>query len=100
MSEGSGQTTEVDVLILGGGLAGITAANYLHNSGIKNFLVLEAQDYVGGRLKNLSFGGITLGEGANWVHLVEERDKNPLYVLAKRLNLTGYINNEYDIEIK
>ena len=96
----AGNNTEVDVLILGGGMAGITAANYLHNNGVTNFLLLEAQDYIGGRLKNLSFGGFTLSEGANWVHYVEEGSDNPILELTKKLKLTGYANDEFDVEIK
>ena len=66
------ETTEVDVLILGGGISGVTAANYLDNNGVKNFLLLEAQDYIGGRLKNLTVGNTTISEGANWISFVEE----------------------------
>ena len=39
------------VLILGAGAAGITAAMTLYDQGITDFLVLEAQDYIGGRIK-------------------------------------------------
>ena len=66
------ETTEVDILILGGGISGVTAANHLDNNNVENFLVLEAQDYVGGRLKNLTVGNTTLSEGANWISFVEE----------------------------
>lgn len=94
------QTTEVDVLILGAGMAGLTAANHLQNNGIMNFLVLEGQDYIGGRVKKVTIGNITVGEGANWVHLVEEGSDNPILQLAKKLKLTGYLNNDYDVELK
>ena len=87
-------------MILGGGLSGITAANHLYNNNVKNFLVLEAQDYVGGRLKNGSFGGFTLGEGANWVHYVEDGKDNPILELAKRLKLSRSLENRYSIAVK
>ena len=53
------------VLILGGGAAGITAAKTLHDEGITDFLVLEGQDYIGGRMKVVPFAGIKVELGAN-----------------------------------
>jgi polyamine oxidase len=92
--------TEVDVLILGAGITGITAANHLENNGQTNFLVLEAQDYIGGRMKQMKIGNLTLGEGANWVHYVEEGDENPLLGIAKEINLGRYLTNYSDINLR
>ena len=91
---------KVDVLILGGGASGITAANHLYNNNVKNFLVLEAQNYVGGRLRNASFGGFTFSEGANWVHYVEEGEDNPILQLTKKLNISAALVNDYDYVVK
>jgi monoamine oxidase len=71
-SQYSAAKTTVDVLILGGGISGITAANHLDNNDVKSFLVLEAQDYFGGRLKNIVVGNTTLSEGANWISFTEQ----------------------------
>ena len=87
-------------MILGAGMAGLTAANYLSNNDVDNFLLLEAQDYVGGRLRNLSFGGITVGEGPNWVHYVEDGQDNPLLQLTNKLKLKQHTHDVFDVEIK
>ena len=50
------------VLIIGGGLAGLTAANYLHRAGIA-CTVLEATDRVGGRVKTDVVDGFRLDHG-------------------------------------
>ena len=92
--------TEVDVLILGGGITGITAASYLQSNGQTDFLILEAQDYIGGRIKQMKVGNVTLGEGANWVHYVEEGDDNPILGFAKKINLKGYPTNYSDINLR
>jgi hypothetical protein len=44
----SSQPEEVDVLIVGGGLCGSTAAFYLNQSGVKNILLVEAKESLGG----------------------------------------------------
>ena len=91
---------EVDVLILGAGIAGIKAGNHFQNNNLTNFLILEAQDYIGGRIKQVTVGNVTVGEGANWVHYVEDGDDNPIWVLANEINLEKYMNNEDDIAVK
>lgn len=83
------------VLILGAGAAGITAAMTLYDQGITDFLVLEAQDYVGGRIKSVPFAGKNIEEGANWIHFVEEKE-NPLLPLRDKYNLTGHLSNYSD----
>ena len=50
------------VLIIGGGLAGLTAANYLHRAGM-TCTVLEATDRVGGRVKTDVVDGFRLDHG-------------------------------------
>lgn len=51
-----------DVIIVGGGIAGLTAAHYLHSQG-KKVLVLEATDRVGGRIKTDQLDGFLLDHG-------------------------------------
>ena len=43
----------LDVLIVGGGWAGISAADSLYQNGIQNFEIFEARDYVGGRSRTV-----------------------------------------------
>lgn len=46
------------MLILGGGMAGIAAANTLHSEGMRDFVLLEATGRIGGRVRETSFFGI------------------------------------------
>ena len=64
--------TKTKVLILGGGLSGITAAKTLLDNNIKDFYILEGQDYIGGRIHAAQFEGVTIEEGANWLHSLDE----------------------------
>ena len=49
---GSCSSPDAQVLILGGGMAGIAAANRLHELGIGDFIVLEATSKLGGRMRS------------------------------------------------
>ena len=84
------------VLILGAGAAGITAAMTLYDQGITDFLVLEAQDYIGGRIKSVPFVGKNIEEGANWIHFVEEKE-NPLLPLRDKYNLCCQVEQALNI---
>lgn len=43
--------SKTKVVVVGAGMAGLTAASKLVNSGVTDVVVLEAQDYIGGRIK-------------------------------------------------
>ena len=58
----AGDKTEADVVIIGGGLAGLCAAKKLAESGV-DFLLLEASDAVGGRLRTDVVEGFLLDRG-------------------------------------
>ena len=58
----------LDVIIIGAGASGISAANYLQQNG-KRVLILEARNRIGGRIHDTNikgFGKIPLG--AAWLH--------------------------------
>jgi monoamine oxidase len=56
---------DVDVVIAGAGLAGLTAAVALHEAG-RSVAVVEARAQVGGRIKTLTDGELCLDLGATW----------------------------------
>ena len=67
---------DTDVLILGGGMAGVAAANYFHEEQI-NFILVDAQGKLGGRIKNLEISpGIFLTEGASFIQGIDENVNN------------------------
>jgi monoamine oxidase len=55
------RTRTVDVVVVGGGLAGLTAAWEVKNAG-RSVLLLEATDHVGGRVRNHDIGGGEISE--------------------------------------
>ena len=57
-----------DVAVVGGGLSGMTAARDLKRSGLRNLVVLEARDRVGGRTLNQHADGVIVDGGATWVN--------------------------------
>ncbi|KAK0185046.1 amine oxidase [Armillaria mellea] len=85
------------VLILGGGVAGIIAAKTLHEAGIDDFIIIEAQGELGGRMKSHHFGGKTVELGANWIHGAEpvSGPANPIYTLAKKHDVKTQYNDFY-----
>lgn len=56
---------DVDVVVVGAGLAGLTAAHALHAAG-RTVKVIEARARVGGRIKTLVEGVLCLDLGATW----------------------------------
>jgi len=83
----SGNTVQrenvLDVIIVGAGWSGISAAMTLQSKGITNFRILEARDYVGGRSRTIyeTFDGedIPIDIGSTWIHGGKD---NPIYEIA------------------
>ncbi|XP_028407052.1 polyamine oxidase 6-like [Dendronephthya gigantea] len=87
------------VLILGAGMAGVSAAKTLWDAGIRDFLVLEASGRVGGRVLKgtmIDREGLETGSvvelGANWVHgtHVDGKPKNPIWHMVACSELNSY----------
>lgn len=82
------------VLVLGAGLAGITAAQQLADHDIEDFIIVEYNDQIGGRLRSAQFGKnpqtgapYTVELGANWVQGLGGDDghpENPIWTLVKK----------------
>ncbi|KAF8131276.1 amine oxidase [Mycena galopus ATCC 62051] len=90
------------ILILGGGVAGIIAARTLHEQGIDDFLIVEARDELGGRLRSKQFGAegrsATIELGANWIQGTQEGNgpANPILNLARKHGLEAAESDFYD----
>ena len=61
-----GEVASVDVVIVGAGFAGLSAADRLVNSGV-SVLVVEGRDRVGGRSFTGEVAGVKVDLGATWV---------------------------------
>lgn len=55
-------TTPFDTIVVGAGMAGLTAANTLKEAGL-SYVVLEQSERIGGRMKSIDFGGAKVEEG-------------------------------------
>ncbi|EMD32755.1 hypothetical protein CERSUDRAFT_108584 [Gelatoporia subvermispora B] len=90
------------VLILGGGVAGVIAARTLYEQGISDFIIVEAQTELGGRMKSHTFGmqgnQYTVEVGANWVQgtQIGNGTRNPIWALAKKHNLTMHPSDFFE----
>jgi monoamine oxidase len=76
--------SEVDVVVIGGGAAGIAAARRLHDAGV-DCLLLEARDRLGGRAFTDSRSGYPLDLGAGWLH---SANVNPWTEIAEKQGKT------------
>lgn len=77
----------LDAVIIGGGLAGLTAARDLSLAGSDNFVLLEARDRVGGRTFNhdLKHGGFSEA-GGQWISY----NQTAVWDLVRQLNLGSF----------
>lgn len=90
------QSEELDVLVLGAGIAGIKAAATLHAAGVERFMVLEQSHRIGGRMWNMAWQGMEIELGANWIEGIPQ-DINPIWKIAQKIDLKGnYTNQEGD----
>ncbi|UCZ54654.1 FAD-dependent oxidoreductase [Bacillus shivajii] len=79
------KTSQYDVVIVGGGLAGLSSAAYLANSGKKVALIESGK--LGGRATVMNLKGFQFNYGA---HAIYGRDQSYLTTLEKELKLNLY----------
>ena len=78
--------TKGKVIIIGAGIAGLTAAQQLKSFGME-VVVLEARDRVGGRIATFRKGPYIADLGAM---VVTGLGGNPITVLSKQVRLSGF----------
>ncbi|XP_022203275.2 protein anon-37Cs [Nilaparvata lugens] len=69
-----------EVIIVGAGMAGLSAAASLVEAGIRNVTVLEATERLGGRIHSCWLGSSVAEIGAQWI--CGSSIKNPVFTLA------------------
>ncbi|KAF8527026.1 amine oxidase [Hysterangium stoloniferum] len=90
LSIGAGHVVKARVAILGGGMAGITAARTLHEQGIQDFVIIEGRSELGGRMQNGAFkNGLKIEFGPNWIQGLggATTQLNPIYAMALKNEL-------------
>ncbi|CAG9983687.1 unnamed protein product [Clonostachys byssicola] len=95
----TGTCRKTKVAILGAGVAGVTAAQALANASVSDFVIVDRNDYIGGRVTHTQFGKkadgtpYTVELGANWFQGlgVTNGPENPIWTLGKKYG----INNTY-----
>lgn len=92
------EDVKTSVVVIGAGAAGLAAAYKLMRNGVKNVVVLEGRDRIGGRILTHGFGGsvresdgktrnlkqIKADLGANYLHKCWIGDNQPVFALAKK----------------
>lgn len=77
--------TDVDVIVVGAGLAGLNTARLLRRGGAR-VLVLEARDRVGGRTYSRAIDGATFDLGGQWLGPTQHR----VAALARELGIRTF----------
>ncbi|XP_038978175.1 polyamine oxidase 1-like [Phoenix dactylifera] len=88
-----GASASPSVIIVGAGLSGISAAKTLSDAGIKDILILEATDHIGGRIHKTKFAGLNVELGANWVEGVNGNMMNPIWEMVNKLQLKTFYSD-------
>lgn len=90
------EMTGTKVIVVGAGIAGLAAAKQLQFQGAE-VVVLEAGDYVGGRIRTDMSLGAPFEYGAGWLHGPSE--KNPIQKLAARVKANTFVTDDDNLEI-
>lgn len=96
-------TYTVDVLIIGGGISGLSARRWLHRQGITNCLLLEMDDTVGGNSVSGQNAVSAYPWGAHYLPIPDTRNRELLDFLRETGTLEGFndkqqpIYNEYHL---
>ena len=86
------RTLKHDIVIIGGGIAGLGAAYILNKAGVKDFILLELENHTGG---NSSSGKNAISSypwGAHYVPLLTEESTAPRRLFEELDIITGHQN--------
>lgn len=92
----TGKKHKCKVLIIGAGMAGLSAANHLVKNGLTDFKILEARSRIGGRIISIEMGkqkvsrlsgAIIISQGRSMVTLDDGRFVQNPYIYVIRLCL-------------
>ncbi|CAF3949165.1 unnamed protein product [Rotaria sordida] len=100
VSQHDAKTIKTKVVVLGGGVAGVIAARTLYENGVNDFVLVEAESDLGGRMKHTKFAGYTVELGANWIQgtmNTATHKENPIWTLTKKYNLLNVASNLDDL---
>ena len=84
----SASVADVDVVVIGAGIAGLTAAKTLQDLGY-DVIVLEARNRIGGRLYTDWSLGAPFEWGAGWIHSPKG---NPISGLARAVGAQTFVS--------
>lgn len=93
----SGTRIETDILIVGGGIAGLSARRWLKKSGVQHVLTLELDDRVGG---NSTFGRNEVSAypwGAHYLPVADIGDSDLVGFLVEAGVITGFDDNNLPV---
>src|SRR5829696_5942578 len=90
------EAEEREVVVVGAGVAGLTAASRLASAGV-DVVVLEARDRVGGRLLTEDAGGLELELGGQWIAPYQDAVREVIADLGLEL-FTRFRDGE-DVEV-
>ena len=82
---------DVQVLVIGGGPAGIQAAATLKEHGIDDYMLLEATDELGGHLKTVEFAGHTFAPGYIWGYTPDKPHLDEFKIAYTESNYSSYV---------
>ena len=105
-NESSTTCRKTKVVVLGAGIAGVTAAQALSNASVTDFLIVDRNDYIGGRVTHTNFGQKSDGSpyvielGANWFQGLGNPGgpQNPIWTLGQKYGINNTYSNYSSIE--
>ncbi|XP_022907321.1 spermine oxidase-like [Onthophagus taurus] len=80
----SNSSNSPSVIIIGAGSAGIATATKLLKNNVSNFIILEAENRIGGRVNSVEFGDAIVDLGAEWCH---GEKNNVVFEMVKNLDV-------------